>query len=50
VQVLREMMREYAFWFIRDPRLAFNLLNPLWWPQRIRNIRDVVKRNREHQG
>ncbi|MGO9357467.1 MAG: nucleotidyltransferase family protein [Xanthobacteraceae bacterium] len=50
IQVLREMMREYAFWFFRDPRLALNLLNPRWWPERIRNIRDVFRRNAEHQG
>ncbi|MDR3466129.1 MAG: nucleotidyltransferase family protein [Xanthobacteraceae bacterium] len=50
LQVLREMLREYAFWFVRDPRLALNLLNPRWWPQRIRNIRDVFRRNAEHQG
>lgn len=50
LQVLREMMREYAFWFVRDPRLALNLLNPLWWPQRVRNIRDVFRRSRKPSG
>lgn len=50
LQVLREMLREYAFWFMRDPRLALNLLNPRWWPERIRNIRETFRRGAEHRG
>jgi len=48
LEVLRQMTREYAFWFVRDPRLALNLLNPRWWPQRIRNIRDTFRRHAGH--
>ena len=33
----------------RNPRLAINLLNPLWWPEHIGNIRVLLKRNNRTQ-
>jgi hypothetical protein len=34
----RRLIQMYAYSFLSEPRLAINLLNPLWWPARIRNI------------
>ena len=44
-----ELADIYIGGFVRDPRLAINLLNPLWWPERIGNIRALLKRNNRTQ-
>lgn len=36
---LRRLMQVYIGGCIANPRLALNLLNPFWWPERIRGIR-----------
>ncbi|MGH7246606.1 MAG: nucleotidyltransferase family protein, partial [Pseudomonadota bacterium] len=41
---LREIAAEYWAEFRGQPRLAINLLNPMWWPQRIRGLRARYKR------
>jgi hypothetical protein len=43
--VWAELADIYIGGFLRDPRLAINLLNPFWWPERIGNIRALLKRN-----
>lgn len=46
---LRQMVGEYAFWFVRDPKLALNLINPWWWPDRIRTIAEKLRAARDHE-
>lgn len=43
---LRRLMQIYATGLVADPRLALNLLNPLWWPKRIRGILDFLAGDR----
>lgn len=38
---LRQLTGLYASSFFRDPVLALNLLNPVWWPQRWRTIKKL---------
>lgn len=45
---LRQMIGEYVFWFVRDPKLALNLINPRWWPDRIRTIADKLRAAGNH--
>jgi hypothetical protein len=42
--VWRELADIYIGGFLRDPKLAVNLLNPRWWPQRIGGIRAFFRR------
>lgn len=35
---LKQLSNTYFRRFTRDPQLALNLLNPLWWPGRVRGI------------
>ncbi len=44
--VLATLARKYIAGFFRDPLLALNLLNPFWWPERIRGIRRLLQRKR----
>jgi hypothetical protein len=43
--VLAALARDYIAGFLHDPRLAVNLVNPFWWPQRIRGVRRLLRRN-----
>jgi hypothetical protein len=47
--VWAELADIYIGGFLREPRLAINLLNPFWWPERIGNIRALLKRNNGSQ-
>lgn len=38
---LLQLAGAYASSFFRDPALALNLLNPVWWPQRWRGIKKL---------
>jgi hypothetical protein len=40
---MADLSRFYVTGFLRNPRLAINLLNPLWWPDRIRGILAAFK-------
>jgi hypothetical protein len=44
VAILREIAADYWAGFRAHPLLAVNLLNPLWWPQRIRSWYPSPKR------
>jgi len=37
--VWAKLGRIYVRGFVRNPKLAINLLNPFWWPEIIRGIR-----------
>lgn len=41
--LVRKLARLYLDGFIATPKLAVNLLNPFWWPQRIRGMRDFLR-------
>ena len=45
-EVLARLARNYSLDFLRDPWLAVNLLNPSWWPQRIRGVWRLVRGRR----
>jgi hypothetical protein len=47
--VLAKLARIYIRGFVRDPKLAINLLNPFWWPERIRGIRALLKHGNSTQ-
>lgn len=38
------LLRQYAQGFRRQPSLALNLLNPSWWPTRLRGWKDALRR------
>jgi len=44
--MMRKLGKTYFDNFIAQPRLALNLLNPVWWPQRIRHARDYLRHQR----
>ena len=44
--VTRKLGRFYLDSFAAQPALALNLLNPAWWPQRIRHVRDYLRYQR----
>ncbi len=45
----RSLQQAYVQRFFRQPELAVNLLNPFWWPQRLRNIAALVRDSRRNR-
>jgi hypothetical protein len=44
--MLRKLGKIYFENFVTQPTLALNLLNPVWWPQRIREVRGFLRDQR----
>jgi hypothetical protein len=40
---LVELAKIYGGGLLRDPKLAINLLNPVWWPERMRSMLVVLR-------
>jgi hypothetical protein len=41
---LNRLIKDYGLWLKANPTLALNLINPLWWPRRIRLMLSLLKR------
>lgn len=46
---LKKLIRDYAFFFRGNPTLIINLINPFWWPSRLRLVLSLLKRNQDRQ-
>jgi hypothetical protein len=46
VAALNKLIRDYALWLKANPTLALGLINPLWWPRRIRLMLSLLKHDK----
>jgi len=47
--LVRKLARLYLDGFIARPKLAVNLINPFWWPRRIRGMRDFLRNEQQQE-